>query len=48
MNNNWDLLCGSLLIAIGFVWILKRSIPVGIEGNKPSFYIKGKLAVFFG
>lgn len=48
MNINWDLVFGTLLIVTGFVWILKRSIPVGIEGKKPSFYVKGKLTVFIG
>ena len=48
MNINWDLVFGGILIIVGFVWILKRSIPVGIKGMKPSFYIKGKLMVVLG
>lgn len=48
MHFNWDLVFGAILIVVGFVWIQKRIISVDIEGEKPLFYVKGKLTVFFG
>lgn len=48
MNINWDLVFGAGLIVVGFVWIHKRTISVGVEGKEPSYFLKGKLAIFLG
>ena len=32
---------GVASIAIGAVWLVKKSVPVGIEGCSPPFYVNG-------
>ena len=48
MNFEWNVLFGLIAISTGIYWIIKRSVPVGIEGKKPSFYAKGGWAIFLG
>ncbi len=48
MNIEWNLIWGISVIAIGVYWAIKRSVPVGIEGRKPSYIAKGKYAVILG
>ena len=35
-------------IATGTYWMLRRSIAVGVEGHRPSFYLRGLNAFFAG
>lgn len=44
----WDQIFGILLSITGVVWIVKRNIPVGIEGREPMFHLKGKISVLIG
>ena len=39
---------GIACLACGMIWIVKRSIPIGIEGRPPSFFLRGLPAVFAG
>jgi hypothetical protein len=48
LQKYWDQIIGGILILVGIVWISKKSIPVGIEGRKPSFHIKGNSTIFIG
>lgn len=32
---------GIACVVTGFLWILRRSVPFGIEGGAPSLYLKG-------
>ena len=48
MNIEWNLIFGIGVILVGVYWIIKRSVPVGIEGRNPSFIAKGKWAVLLG
>jgi len=48
MNIEWNLIFGIGVILVGIYWIIKRSVPVGIEGRNPSFIAKGKWAVLLG
>ena len=48
MNIEWNLVWGVGVILVGVYWVIKRSVPVGIEGRDPSFIAKGKWAVLLG
>ncbi len=48
MNIEWNIVWGVGAILIGIYWIIKRSVPVGIEGKEPSFIAKGKWAILLG
>ncbi len=48
MNIELDIVWGVGAILMGIYWIIKRSVPVGIEGKEPSFIAKGKWAVLLG
>lgn len=48
MNFGWNQIWGFGVVIVGIVWILKKDIPVGIQGKAPSFYVKGKIAVALG
>ena len=48
MNIEWNLIWGVGVILVGIYWVIKRSVPVGIDGRKPSFIAKGKWAVLLG
>ncbi len=48
MNIEWNVVWGVGAILVGVYWIIKRSVPVGIEGKEPSFFAKGKWAVLLG
>lgn len=39
---------GVTCIATGILWMLRRSVPVGIENRPPSFYLGGLTALFAG
>ena len=39
---------GVACVATGIVWSLGRSIPVGIEGRAPSFFLQGLGALIVG
>ena len=39
---------GVACIAAGAVWIIGRSVPVGIEGRPPSFFLRGAGALIAG
>lgn len=39
---------GVTCVATGLLWMFRRSIPVGIEGRAPSFYLEGWGAIFAG
>ena len=44
----WLRVGGILLAVTGAVWLVRRKIPVGIEGEPPALSIKGGLVVFLG
>ncbi len=48
MQFGWNQLWGALAMLVGVYWILKRKVPVGIEGRPPSFHVAGKWAVLLG
>lgn len=39
---------GVACVATGLLWIFRRSVPVGVEGQAPSFYLRGWGAIFAG
>jgi hypothetical protein len=39
---------GVACVATGLLWMFRRSIPVGIEGRAPSFYLGGWGAILAG
>jgi hypothetical protein len=39
---------GVACIAAGVLWIFRRSVPIGIEGRPPSYYLSGWIAIFAG
>ncbi len=48
MNIEWNVIFGIIAIITGLYWIIKRSVPIGIEGKKPSFYAKDNWAILLG
>lgn len=48
MSTGWRLIFGIGFAAIGICWIIKREIPIGIEGRPPSFHARGIWAVTLG
>jgi hypothetical protein len=48
MHFGWNQIWGSAVIVVGIVWIFKKNIPIGFELRPPSFYAKGKWAIFLG
>lgn len=39
---------GVACVATGILWMLRRAVPVGVEGRPPSFYLSGWAAVLAG
>jgi len=39
---------GVACVGSGLLWMIRRSVPVGIEGRRPSFYLSGLLAFIVG
>ena len=39
---------GVACVASGLLWMIRRSVPVGIEGRSPSFYLGGFAAFIAG
>ena len=39
---------GVACVATGLLWMVRRSVPVGIEGRAPSFYLGGWGAILAG
>ncbi|MGB4065079.1 MAG: hypothetical protein WBK19_14740 [Azonexus sp.] len=48
MSFEWPEVAGLILVVVGLHWVVKRNIPVGLEGRPPSFYLIGKWAVLAG
>ena len=48
MSTGWRLILGIGLAAVGIHWIIKREVPIGIEGRPPSFHARGIWAVALG
>ena len=48
MSVGWQQVFGLGIAAAGVYWIVKRHVPVGIEGRPPSFHARGWLAVTIG
>ena len=48
MKLGWSQVWGVGLVAVGVYWLIRRHVPVGIEGHPPSFHAKGKWAVLLG
>jgi len=48
MNIGWHQFFGFGIAAVGVYWIIKRHVPIGIEGQPPSFHARGWLAVTLG
>jgi len=39
---------GLLCLACGALWAIRRTVPVGIEGQPPSFFLSGALRLLAG
>lgn len=39
---------GAFCVVTGLWWMFRRSVPVGIEGRAPSFYLDGWIAILAG
>jgi hypothetical protein len=39
---------GVVCMATGSLWIFRRSVPVGIEGRPPSYFLNGWIAILAG
>ncbi|WP_232077312.1 hypothetical protein [Variovorax sp. PBL-E5] len=39
---------GVACVATGILWMFRRTVPVGVEGRAPSFYLGGWAAVVVG
>ncbi len=39
---------GLLCLACGALWVIRRSVPVGIKGQPPSFFLSGTLGLLAG
>jgi hypothetical protein len=48
MNIGWQQFFGFGIAAVGAYWIIKRHVPIGIEGQPPSFHARGWLSVTLG
>ena len=48
MSTGWRLFFGLGVALVGVVWIVRRHVPVGIEGRPPSFQVRGWWAVALG
>ena len=48
MDIPWQQVAGICFIGSGIYWIVKRDVPVGIEGRPPSGNARGKWAVILG
>jgi len=48
MDIGWRHFRGLAVMAVGVYWIVKRDVPIGIEGRPPSFHAKGRWAVVLG
>ena len=48
MDIGWRHFRGLAVMAVGVYWIVKRDVPIGIEGRPPSFHAKGRWAVVVG
>ena len=48
MDVPWQQIWGIGVIGVGIYWIVRRNVPVGIEGYPSSFYVKGKGAILLG
>jgi hypothetical protein len=48
MKIGWNQFWGLGLVAVGVYWLIRRHVPVGIEGRLASFHAKGKWAVLLG
>ena len=44
----WPQIWGIIAIGVGIYWIIKREVPIGIEGRPPSYHARGKWAVLLG
>lgn len=48
LNHHWHDLMALGIIATGIYWCVRREVGVGWQGFEPSFYIRGRWAVFLG
>lgn len=48
MSTDWRLFFGLSIAVVGVVWIVRRHVPIGIEGRPPSFHARGRWAVALG
>ena len=48
MDIGWHQFWGLAVIAVGIYWIVRRGVPVGIEGRPPVFHARGRWAVVLG
>jgi len=44
----WHQIAGLLLLGVGVFWIVRRKVPVGVEGSPPSYFLTGRKAVIAG
>jgi hypothetical protein len=44
----WHVFVGLLVIGVGVFWIVRRKVPVGVEGSPPSYYLTGRKALAAG
>jgi hypothetical protein len=48
MDIGWHHVWGLGAIALGIYWIVRRDVPVGVEGRSPAFHARGRWAVVLG
>jgi len=48
LSQHWNDLIAIGVIVTGIYWCVKKEVSVGWQGCEPSFYFKGRWAVFFG
>jgi len=48
MSTGWRLVFGLGLIVVGALGIMKRDIPLGVEGKPPAYHVRGVWAVVLG
>ena len=42
----WNVACSMFFIIAGVSFLRRRDIPMGVEGQSPSFHLRGRAAVW--
>jgi hypothetical protein len=48
VSSLWVRISGATVVAAGVVWIRERSVGVGIEGQEPAYFVRGRGALALG